>query len=154
MDVMDYCKNMEIELTGWKAKLFDAMNKIDKLPTGSKEKMFPQIEELKMIVSDLEDRVTKLKTECPSEWSPVQKEVDDKVDTLRGKYGEVLKVMSLGDMGGQFYQVLFGTYNNIQPVTLFYVKAFINSYGWKKNNPGRHNSLKAYDNLGCFMISV
>lgn len=100
MDVMDYCKNMEIELTGWKAKLFDAMNKIDKLPTGSKEKMFPQIEELKMIVSDLEDRVTKLKTECPSEWSPVQKEVDDKVDTLRGKYGEVLKVMSLGDMGG------------------------------------------------------
>lgn len=100
MDVMDYCRDMEIELTTWKAKLFDTMNKIDKLPTGSKEKVFPQIEGLKIIVSELDDRVTKLKTECPSEWSPVKKEVDDKVDTLRGKYGEVLKVMSLGQMGG------------------------------------------------------
>lgn len=100
MDVMDYCRDMEIELTAWKAKLFDAMNKIDKLPTGSKEKVFPQIEGLKIIVSELDDRVTKLKTECPSEWSPIKKEVDDKVDTLRGKYGEVLKVMSLGQMGG------------------------------------------------------
>jgi len=100
MDVLDYCKNMEIELTAWKAKMFDAMNQIDKLPTGSKEKVFPQIEELKMMLLDLEDRITKLKTECPTEWSPIREEVGEKVDTLRGKYGQVMEVMSLGDFGG------------------------------------------------------
>jgi hypothetical protein len=91
---------MEIELTAWKAKMFDAMNKIDKMPTGDKEKLLPQLGELKMIVVDLDDRISKLKTECPSEWSPVKEEVDIKVDTLRGKYDKVMEVMSLGDFGG------------------------------------------------------
>jgi len=100
MDVMDYCKNMEIELTAWKAKMFDTMNKIDKLPTGSKEKIFPQVGELKMIITELDDRISKLKAECPTEWSPIKEEVDEKVDTLRGKYGQVMEVMSLGDFGG------------------------------------------------------
>ena len=31
MEVMDYCRNMEIELTAWKAKMFDVMSKIDKI---------------------------------------------------------------------------------------------------------------------------
>jgi len=100
MEVMDYCRNMEIELTAWKAKMFDLMTKIDNLPTGDKQKVFPQVGELKMILTDLEDRITKLKTECPTEWSPIKDELEGNVDTLRGKYGQVMEVMSLGDFGG------------------------------------------------------
>ena len=100
MEVMDYCRNMEIELTAWKAKMFDVMHRIDKMPTGSKEKIFPEVGELKMIITDLDDRISQLRTECPTEWSPIREEVDTKVDTLRGKYGQVMEAMSLGDFGG------------------------------------------------------
>ena len=31
MDVLDYCKGMEMELTAWKAKLYDLTRKVDKL---------------------------------------------------------------------------------------------------------------------------
>jgi len=100
MEVMDYCRNMEIELTAWKAKMFDVMSKIDKLPSGDKNKVLPQVGELKMIVSDLDDRISKLKTECPTEWSPIKDDVEGNIDTLRGKYDQVMEVMSMGYFGG------------------------------------------------------
>ncbi len=100
MEVMDYCRNMEIELTAWKAKMFDVMSKIDKLPSGDKDKVLPQVGELKMIVTDLDDRIAKLKTECPTEWSPIKDDVEGNIDTLRGKYDQVMEVMSMGYFGG------------------------------------------------------
>ena len=39
MDVKDFCSAMESEMTSWKAKLYDAMRKIDQLGTAEKEKM-------------------------------------------------------------------------------------------------------------------
>ncbi len=31
MDVKDYCHSMEIELNGWKAKMYNMIRKVDKL---------------------------------------------------------------------------------------------------------------------------
>ena len=40
MELQDYCRNVDIDLNAWKAKLSDIIRKMDKLPTGSKEKMY------------------------------------------------------------------------------------------------------------------
>ena len=36
MDVKDFCKGMENEMTAWKAKLYDVMRKVDKLGTAER----------------------------------------------------------------------------------------------------------------------
>ncbi len=46
MDVRDYCKGMETEMTAWKAKLYDVVRKVDKIGSGDKEKVLPNIEDL------------------------------------------------------------------------------------------------------------
>ena len=54
MDVTDYCKNMEMEMTTWKAKLYDVTRKVDKLGSAEKEKILANVEDLHML---LEERV-------------------------------------------------------------------------------------------------
>lgn len=94
MDVKDYCKAMEVELTGWKAKIYDLSRKIDKLPTGDKEKVASHVEDLHIIMEELTDRVNQLEKECPSEWSPQKTKMDSEVAKLKTKYedawGEVV----------------------------------------------------------------
>ena len=46
MDVQDYCKGLEMEMTAWKAKLYDVMRKVDTLGSAEKEKVLPNIEDL------------------------------------------------------------------------------------------------------------
>lgn len=91
MDVQDYCKSMEAEMTAWKAKLYDVMRKVDKLGTSEKAKVLPNIEDLHMLLEEMTDRVSKLKTECPSEWSPVKDEIEGGTIDMRGKYEETME---------------------------------------------------------------
>ncbi len=43
MEVKDYCKNVDIELTAWKAKLYNVIRRMDELPTGAKQRMFENV---------------------------------------------------------------------------------------------------------------
>ena len=91
MDVQDYCKGMETEMTAWKAKLYDVMRKVDRLGSADKEKVLPNIEDLHMLLEEMSDRVEKLKTECPSEWSPDKDAIDEGSINMRGKYEETME---------------------------------------------------------------
>lgn len=90
MDVQDYCKGLEMEMTAWKAKLYDVMRKVDKLGSAEKEKVLPNIEDLHIFLEEMSDRVETLKTECPSDWSPIKKEIEDSSLNMRGKYEETM----------------------------------------------------------------
>jgi hypothetical protein len=90
MDVMDYCKGMEMELTTWKAKLYDLTRRVDKLGSAEKEKMLANVEDLHMLVTEMTDRVEQLRNECPTEWSPQKKEIDDASVDMRGKYEQTM----------------------------------------------------------------
>jgi len=91
MDVQDYCKGMETEMTAWKAKLYDVMRKVDKLGSAEKEKLLANVEDLHILLEEMSDRVEKLKTECPSDWSPIKKEIDEGSVDMRGKYEETME---------------------------------------------------------------
>lgn len=91
MDVMDYCKGMEIELSAWKAKLYDVMRKVEKLGSAEREKILANLEDLHMFVTEMGDRIEQLKNECPTEWSPQKKEIDDAHIDMRGKYEETME---------------------------------------------------------------
>ena len=91
MDVLDYCKGLENEMTAWKAKLYDVMRKVDKLGSQEKEKVLPNVEDLHMLLEEMNDRVNTLKTECPSDWSPVKKDIESGSVDMRGKYEETME---------------------------------------------------------------
>jgi predicted nuclease with TOPRIM domain len=91
MDVKDYCKGMETEMTAWKAKLYDVMRKVDVLGSAEKEKILPNVEDLHMFLEEMTDRIEKLKTECPSDWSPDKKEIEEGSIDMRGKYEETME---------------------------------------------------------------
>lgn len=93
MDVMDYCKSMEAEMTAWKAKLYDTMRKIDQLGSARKEKLLPNIEDLHILLEEMEGRVSQLKNECPTEWSPEKKDIEAGVVDMRGKYEETMELI-------------------------------------------------------------
>ena len=90
MDVQDFCKGMENEMTAWKAKLYDVVRKVDKLGSAEKEKVLPNIEDLHMFLEEMSDRLETLKTECPSDWSPIKKDIDRGTVDMRGKYEETM----------------------------------------------------------------
>ncbi len=90
MEVQDFCNGMQAELTAWKAKLFDVAAKADNLGTEDKNRVWEYFNDLKMIVSDLESKIESLRTECPSEWSPQKKEIEDAHEDMRSKYQQSL----------------------------------------------------------------
>jgi len=93
MNVQDYCNGLEIELTAWKAKIYDAIRKLDRISTKDKDKVFPYIQGINIIITEMEDRIATLKTECPSDWSPLKKEIDDATVDMRSKYEETLELI-------------------------------------------------------------
>jgi len=93
MDVKDFCSAMESEMTSWKAKLYDTMRKVDKLGTAEREKMLMNIQDLNMLVDDMANRVEQLRTECPSDWSPIKKDLEQGTVDMRSKYEETMEAI-------------------------------------------------------------
>jgi len=90
MDVKDFCKGMEQEMTAWKAKLYDMNERIDKMGSKEKEHMLGAVGDLKIALTEMEERVEQLKAECPSDWSPMKKDIEDAHVNMRDKYNETL----------------------------------------------------------------
>jgi len=93
MDVKDFCSAMESEMTSWKAKLYDVMRRIDKLGTAEKENMLMNIQDLNIYLDDMARRVEQLRNECPSDWSPIKKDLEQGSVDLRGKYEETMEAI-------------------------------------------------------------
>jgi predicted nuclease with TOPRIM domain len=100
MDVTSYCENVSKELTGWKTKVEDIVKKLDKIPSGDKEKVVPQVNELHALIEEIDDRIARLKRECPAEWSPDKIELDSKLSRITNIYEEVWPNVSGADVGG------------------------------------------------------
>jgi hypothetical protein len=90
MSAKDYCNSMASELTAWKAKLYDVISKTDKMGTAEKDKVWTYFNEMKIIIQDIEEKVDSLRTECPSDWSPQKKAIEDAHVDVRSKYEETM----------------------------------------------------------------
>lgn len=91
MNVTDYCKGMEMELTAWKAKVYDLTRKVETLGSKEREKILPNIQDLNMFITEMTTRIEQLKNECPTEWSPQKKDIETGSVNMRGKYEETME---------------------------------------------------------------
>jgi len=91
MNAIDYCKGMEMELTAWKAKMYDLTRKVESLGSKEREKVLPNIQDLNMLITDMSSRIEQLKNECPTEWAPQKKDIDSGHVDMRGKYEQTME---------------------------------------------------------------
>jgi hypothetical protein len=61
MEVKDYCRSVEFELIGWKAKMYDMVRKVDRLRGTDAQNIQINIEELHNNISDMERIIDKLR---------------------------------------------------------------------------------------------
>lgn len=100
MEIKDYCKGVDMELTLWKARLYDVISKIDRLPTGNKQRMYEEVNGLHMVMADLDERIEKLRKECPTEWKPEKEDIRVRLSALSSRYNDTAGVLFDYDIGG------------------------------------------------------
>ncbi len=90
MEVKDYCRSIEMELYGWKAKMYDMVRKVDGLRSSEKEKVASLIDNLHKHISDMEVIIDQLQTECPVEFGPQKKQIEKSTESMRKKYEDAM----------------------------------------------------------------
>jgi len=90
MEVKDYCKAIDVELYGWKAKMYDMVRKVDKLRGSEKEQVASKVEELHNHISEMERIIEQLQTECPVEFGPQKKQIEESTDGMKKKYEDAM----------------------------------------------------------------
>ncbi len=98
--VQSYCDNVVTELSVWKAKAYDVVRRFDKLSSGEKGKVADQINDLHVYIEELENRIARLRTECPTDWKADQIEMENAFGHLKGKFNDIYANVSPGDIGG------------------------------------------------------
>ena len=96
---------MEMELTGWKAIVYDIARKMDQLPGGQKEKIQPNIEDLHILITEMDERIEQIRNNCTPEtgMDDIQTERESfnkAISTLRVSAEEAMRGLGGGDFGG------------------------------------------------------
>ena len=78
-DVKDYCDNAYKRLVGLKAGLYDVIVESEK---ASDSTYADQVKRLKSIVDSIEKGLEELHNQCPPDWSPNKKRLDENMERL------------------------------------------------------------------------
>ena len=105
MHAKNCCKTMEMELTGWKAIVYDITRKMEQLPGGEKEKIRPNIEDLHMLIGEMDDRIEQIRENCRPETCmddilTERKTFDAAISTLRVNTDQAMRGLGAGNFGG------------------------------------------------------
>ena len=99
------CKTMEMELTSWKAIVYDIARKMDNLPGGEKEKILPNIKDLHILIEEMDTRIDQIRDNCTPETGmddiqTERKAFDESISNLRMNAEEAMRELGAGDFGG------------------------------------------------------
>ena len=105
MKARNCCKTMQAELTAWKANVYDIVRKMEELPGGERDRVLPNIEDLHMLISEMDDRIEYIRDNCTPETGiddirTEREEFDKHLATLRVKTDEAMRGLGAGNFGG------------------------------------------------------
>jgi hypothetical protein len=105
MKARNCCKTMEMELTGWKAIVYDITRKMEALPGGDKTKILPNIEDLHMLIAEMDDRIEQIRDNCTPETGmddiKTERQAFNKaISSLRVNTEEAMQGLGGGNFGG------------------------------------------------------
>lgn len=82
MEVRYYCDSMYSELTFFKAKIYNIVRAVERMPSENKEKLIPKLNELYYLMDYINEKIDQLMRECPVNWSATKKEIESKKKEL------------------------------------------------------------------------
>ncbi|MGB5421497.1 MAG: hypothetical protein WBN03_05015 [Desulfobacterales bacterium] len=105
MKARNCCKTMEAELTAWKANVYDIVRKMEELPGGERAKILPNIEDLHILISEMDQRLDQIRDNCTPETGiddiRTDRELFDKsLVKLRVTADEAMRGLGGGNFGG------------------------------------------------------
>jgi len=105
MKARNCCKTMEAELTAWKANVYDIVRKMEELPGGEKEKILPNIEDLHILISEMDQRIDQIRDNCTPETGiddirTDREKFDKSLSNLRMKAEDAMRGLGAGNFGG------------------------------------------------------
>lgn len=95
MDVNAYCDILNTQLVSWKAKAYDMMRKLDQLSHDKKQDVTVPVSEVADLIDEVGEKVSSLRRECPSDWSPQKEEIDNKIAQLNEAWDQAWAEMSM-----------------------------------------------------------
>ena len=98
MDVLSYCDTLRQDLTVWKAKIYDIIRALDKVPSPEKEKVASSLSDLHNVVDNIDGRILKLEKECPTDWGPEKIELEKRIRDLESKCDMIWADLSPDDL--------------------------------------------------------
>ena len=105
MKARNCCKTMQAELTAWKANVYDIVRKMEELPGGEREKILPNIEDLHILITEMDDRIEYIQDNCTPETGiddirTDREQFDKSLSTLRVTAEEAMQGLGAGNFGG------------------------------------------------------
>ena len=100
MEIKDYCKNIEVELSQWQEKLDHIVSKRDSMPTGSKEKVYKEVNDLHMPTKEICDQLERLRAQYSISWEPEFNEATPTISGSSKRFNDVSDVRFDYDFGG------------------------------------------------------
>ena len=96
---------MEMELTAWKAIIYDISRKMEQVPSSDRQKILPNIEDLHILVTEMDDRIEQIREECTPETGiddlrTDREKFDKSVTNLRVKAEDAMDILGAGNFGG------------------------------------------------------
>lgn len=97
MDIPSYCDTMGKQLTGWKAKVYDVIRGVEKMPMDQKSQLGASLQELNSLMDELDQSLSRLAAECPIEWSAERETIDDRLGKMQRTLAQLSEKVGLPD---------------------------------------------------------
>ncbi|MFH2128730.1 MAG: hypothetical protein ABIK68_00040 [bacterium] len=105
MKAKNCCKTMEMELTAWKAIVYDISRKMQKASADPKGALAANIGDLHILIEEMDARIEGIRESCTPEtgMEDIQAERDEydrSLVNVRMKANEAMQTLGAGDFGG------------------------------------------------------
>jgi len=105
MSAKNCCKTMEMELTAWKAIVYDIARKMEKASAQTQGATVSLIGDLHIMIEEMDARVEEIRESCQPETGlqdikTERDEYDKALVNVRMKTNEAMQALSAGDFGG------------------------------------------------------
>lgn len=99
MEVIDYCRNVEMELNSWKTRLYDVVRKMGMASVGGTDEIYEDINGIHLIITQLEDRIDRLRAACPKDWRTAERDIRNRLGDLENRCTKASKDLFGYDFG-------------------------------------------------------
>ena len=76
LGIRDYCDTVNRELSEMKAKVFDIMCKVEKMPREERERVKGRYDDFFDLADYIERKIETLTKECPVDWTATKEEIE------------------------------------------------------------------------------